>query len=236
MAGLQTRSTMFSPISLSSAFRSLSLSTPKRCFSTTPVPQTTIQLPDNIPPYPYGARQWYKQADTGLYGSAMIRFGNKISKGRNEGKTRRTWKPNVRKKKIRSDALDEDLFIKVTRRSLRTIWKEGGLDNYLLSDKVGRIKDLGIFGWHLRWRVMQTPVMQERFKAEREKLKLPEPQTFEEWMKDKEEEIEAKVEERLNIKAITKPRGKGRADPQRLAIKAAVEAAEQNLQAGAATF
>lgn len=135
----------------------------------------------------------------------MIRFGNKISKGRNEGKTRRSWKPNVRRKKIWSDALNKFLFIKVTRRVLRTIRKSDGLDNYLLDDRPGRIKELGIFGWHLRWQVMQTPKIQEQMRQERQRLGLPEPPSFEEWLKQKEEEIKEKVEENINIKDKTKP-------------------------------
>lgn len=214
---------MTTPFSLSTAFRSLTLSTTKRSFSTTLAPQTTRELPSHIPPYPHGPRQWYKQADTGLYAGKSIRFGNKISQGRNKGKTRRSWKPNVRRKKIWSEALQEHLFIKVTRDALRTIAKEGGLDEYLLSDKPGRIKELGMLGWELRYKVMQTPVMQEKFREQRKKHGLPEPISFEEWIKTKEDEIQAKVEERLNIRAITKPRPKGMADPQRR-----VQLAERN--------
>lgn len=226
MAGLQSRTAMASaPFSLSAAFRSLSLSAPKRSFSTTPAPQTTKRLPSHIPPYPYGPRQWYKQADTGLYGGVTISFGNKISDGRNEGKTRRTWKPNVRRKKLWSDALQEYLFIKVTRKALRTIEMEGGLDKYLLSDKPGRIKELGVFGWELRYKVMQSPAIQEKFRKARKRLGLPEPMPFEEWIKTKEDEIQAKVEEALNIDAITKPRPKGMADPQRLVQKSEAEQA-----------
>lgn len=222
LAAMQARSAMAAPFSLSGAFRSLSLSIPKRAFSTTLAPQTTRTLPDHIPPYPYGPRQWYKQADSGLYGGSMIRFGNKISDGRNEGKTRRSWKPNVRRKKIWSEALGENLYIKVTRRALRTIQTEGGLDKYLISDKPARIKELGMFGWELRWKVMQSPAMQEKFKGERRALGLPEPQSFEEWVKTKEDEIEATIKERLDIKSITKPRPKGLADPQRFAQLAAL--------------
>lgn len=144
----------------------------------------------------------------------MIRFGNKISDGRNKGKTRRSWKPNVRRKKLYSDALGEHLFIKVTRKALRTIEMEGSLDKYLLSDKPARIKELGLFGWELRWKIMQTPAMQEKFQAARKRWDLPEPMSFDEWIKGKEEEIQAKVEERINIDAITRPRPKGQADPQ----------------------
>lgn len=179
--------------------------------------QTTKELPSHIPPYPHGPRQWYKQADTGLYAGTSIRFGNKISQGRNEGKTRRTWKPNVRRKKLWSDALQEYLYIKITRKALRTIQMEGGLDKYLLSDKPGRIKELGMFGWELRYKVMRSPVMNAKFQAARKKLGLPEPMSFEEWIKTKENEIQAKMEETRNIDALTRPRLKGSVDPQRQA-------------------
>ncbi|PKY02637.1 50S ribosomal protein L24 [Aspergillus campestris IBT 28561] len=206
MAGLQARSSMSLPSSLSAAFRNISLNTSKRSFSSTPVTQKTRTLPEYIPPYPFGPKYVYKQADSGLYGGVQISFGNKISQGRNEGKTRRSWKPNVRRKKIHSEALGEDLFIKVTRKALRTIRKAGGLDQYLLDDRPGRVRELGMFGWELRWRVMQTPKIQEQFKQERKRLGLPEPPTFEEWVKQKEAELKAQAEEdQTNIKEATKP-------------------------------
>ncbi|KAJ5101656.1 39S ribosomal protein L24 mitochondrial [Penicillium alfredii] len=201
MAGLQAKT----PFCLSAAFRGLSFSTPKRSFSMTLATQKTKPLPDYIPPYPYGPNRWFKQSNSGLYGGTMIQFGNKISKGRNEGKTRRIWKPNVRRKKLWSDALGEYLFIKVSHRAMRTIRKSGSLDNYLLGDQPGRIKELGVFGWHLRWQVMQTPVMQEKFRQERRRLGLREPPSFEEWLKEREADVEAQIESQLNIKPMTKP-------------------------------
>lgn len=60
----------------------------------------------------------------------------------------------------------------MTTRVLRTIDKCGGLDNYLLGGKAQRIKDLGPWGWKLRWRIIQTDVVQERFQLERESLGL----------------------------------------------------------------
>ncbi|KAF7592469.1 39S ribosomal protein L24, mitochondrial [Aspergillus hancockii] len=205
MAGLQPRSTMSFPFSLSAAFRNLSLAAPKRSFSTTLATQKIKTLPEYIPPYPYGPNYVYRQSNTGLYGGVTIQFGNKISKGRNEGKTRRMWKPNVRRKKIYSDALEDFLYIKVTRKALRTIRKSGGLDKYLLDDRPGRVKELGVFGWELRWRVMQTPKIQEQFRQERKRLGLPEPPSFEEWVQQKEAEIKAKAEDQTNIKEVTKP-------------------------------
>jgi len=56
---------------------------------------------------------------------------------------------------------------------LRTVDKCGGLDEYLLGEKAGRIKELGMGGWKLRWRIMQTEKVKERFRLQREKLGLP---------------------------------------------------------------
>ncbi|KAL4803639.1 ribosomal L28 family-domain-containing protein [Aspergillus unguis] len=193
------------PFSLSGAFRSLSLTASKRTFSTTRPVQKLPKMPDYIPPYPYGPNYVYRQSNTGLYGGVSIQFGNKISQGRNEGKTRRSWRPNVRRKKLWSEALQQDLFIKVTRKSLRTIRKAGGLDNYLLDDRPARIKELGVFGWKLRWQVMQTDKIQEQFRQERKQLGLPEPPTFEEWLRKKEAAGEAPLREGLKIGEATKP-------------------------------
>jgi large subunit ribosomal protein L28 len=190
--------------SLSLAFRSLSL-TSKRQFSTTRSAWRTKTLPDNIPPYPYGPNRLYKQSNHGLYGGAVIQFGNKISKGKNKGRTRRNWKPNVRWKKLHSDALGEDLFIKVTRRALRTMRKVGGLDNYLLNDQPARIKELGVYGWQLRWRIFRAPKIQKRFLRQRQRLGLPAPPTFEEWVKEKEAKIKEGIEKDIGIRDRTKP-------------------------------
>ncbi|KAL4941232.1 hypothetical protein BDV06DRAFT_194933 [Aspergillus oleicola] len=197
---------MFSPSSLSSAFRSLSLTASKRSFSTTQPVQKLPKLPDYIPPYPYNLNYTYRQSNTGLYGGSTIQFGNKISQGRNEGKTRRFWKPNVRRKKMWSEALQQWLFIKLTRKALRTIRKSGGLDQYLLDDRPSRIQEMGVFGWKLRWQIMQTDKIQEQFRKERKILGLPEPPSFEEWLKQKEAETKKSVvEEYTNIENLTKP-------------------------------
>ena len=63
--------------------------------------------------------------------------------------------------------------VRITTRVLRTVDKVGGLDEYLLGEKAGRIKELGMGGWKLRWRIMQTEKVKERFRAQREQLGLP---------------------------------------------------------------
>jgi len=126
-----------------------------------------------VPAYPYPPSQWYKQSNHGLYGGTRLQFGNTVSE-RTEIKNRRRWNPNIRNKKLWSHALQRWLKLKVQCRVLRTIDKVGGLDEYLLGEKAGRIKELGMEGWKLRWRVMQTWVVKQRFKEERRKLGLPE--------------------------------------------------------------
>lgn len=61
---------------------------------------------------------------------------------------------------------------------LRTIDKVGGLDEYLLGERAGRIKELGVGGWALRWRLLGTEKVRERYKAERRRLGLPEEGIF----------------------------------------------------------
>lgn len=63
--------------------------------------------------------------------------------------------------------------VRVTTRVLRTVDKCGGLDEYLLGEKAGRIKDLGMGGWKLRWRIMKTEKVKQRFAREREAAGLP---------------------------------------------------------------
>ncbi|OAX78516.1 hypothetical protein ACJ72_07175 [Emergomyces africanus] len=153
------------PSSLLQALRTLSL-TPSRSLFTHTNP---AQGP---PEYPYGPARFFKQSNTGLYGGSTIQFGNKISKGRNKGKTRRTWKPNIRHEELYSEALGKTLKLKVQHRVLRTIKKVGGLDQYLLGDKPARIKELGVFGWNLRWKVMQSKAMRQKFEEEQKELEL----------------------------------------------------------------
>ncbi|KAE8444465.1 hypothetical protein EG329_000556 [Mollisiaceae sp. DMI_Dod_QoI] len=125
-----------------------------------------------VPPYPYGPSQIYKQSNFGLYGRQKIRFGNMVSE-KNEIKTRRYWRPNVQFKRLWSESLQSYIKIRITTRVLRTVDKVGGLDEYLLGEKSARIKELGMGGWKLRWRIMQTDKVKERFRLQREQLGLP---------------------------------------------------------------
>jgi large subunit ribosomal protein L28 len=125
-----------------------------------------------VPDYPYPPSRWYKQSNLGLYGQQKIHFGNMVSE-RNKIKTRRYWRPNVHRKRLWSESLGSFIRMRITTRVLRTIDKCGGLDEYLLGEKAARVKDLGVAGWKLRWRIMQTEKVKERFRAEREAAGLP---------------------------------------------------------------
>ncbi|CAL9738503.1 hypothetical protein MOSE0_N12882 [Monosporozyma servazzii] len=106
----------------------------------------------NYPDYPYGDSRIFKQSNTGLYGGSFIQFGNSISESKH--KIRRKWYPNVIHKRLWSEALNKMVQLKLTTKVLRTISHEGGLDNYLCKDKPARIKELGPFGWKLRYDVL----------------------------------------------------------------------------------
>ena len=65
-----------------------------------------------------------------LYNGKDIKFGNKISFS--ERKTRRSFKPNVHRKRLYSETFDKMIRFQVTTSALKAIDKYGGLDNYLL--------------------------------------------------------------------------------------------------------
>lgn len=147
-----------------------------RTFTTTSTLQTkTIKparLPTRIiPPYPYGERRVYKQSNAGLYGNVRIRFGNNVSE-KHSVKTPRFWRPNILVKNYYSPSIGANIKTRLSMRVYKTIKREGGLENYLLKSKPARIKELGPGGWNLRWLLMQTTAVQERFNVERVALGL----------------------------------------------------------------
>ncbi|KXJ87023.1 ribosomal L28 family-domain-containing protein [Microdochium bolleyi] len=151
--------------------------TAARCLSTTAAlsrqkPSHRTVDPELLPEYPYGRFRTYKQANEGLYGGAKVRFGNVISEKWNR-KSRTKWLPNRHTKRLWSVGLQNFIRVRLTARTLRTIDKLGGIDEYLLGPKAARVKEMGPAGWALRWKVMQSPIIQERYAREREALGLP---------------------------------------------------------------
>lgn len=69
----------------------------------------------------------------GLYDGKDVRSGNSVSFSMKA--TKRKFKPNVFKKRVYSEILDEMIRFHLTAAALRSIDKAGGLDNYLLTSK-----------------------------------------------------------------------------------------------------
>lgn len=69
----------------------------------------------------------------GLYNGKDIRTGNNVSFS--QRKTKRKFRPNVFKKRVYSEILDEMVRFHLTASTLRSIDKAGGLDNYIMTSK-----------------------------------------------------------------------------------------------------
>lgn len=118
-----------------------------------PASTTTGPNQPSVPPYPYAQPTHFKQSLSGLYGSQTIQFGNNVSE-KNEIKTRRSWHPNIKRKWLYSEALGRKVRVKLSTRVLKTIDKVGGLDAYLTTGGPTRVKELGPYGWAMRWVVL----------------------------------------------------------------------------------
>ncbi len=93
--------------------------------------------------------------------------------------------------------MEKFVRVKVQARVLRTIDKVGGLDEYLLGDKAARIKELGMEGWAMRWRLIQTKSVQERFRQEKIAMGLDVPSE-----EELNAEREAKAAKKLGKKRL----------------------------------
>lgn len=63
--------------------------------------------------------------------------------------------PNVVKTKLWSETLNKRIPVRATTTALRTITKDGGLDNYLLKSTPLRTKTMGLKGWKLRYDILK---------------------------------------------------------------------------------
>ncbi|KAJ6260257.1 54S ribosomal protein L24 [Drechslerella dactyloides] len=160
-----------SPVSIQSPPSTLLLTACRAFSTTTPLAGKSSKLKltkllAKAPPYPYPIKPTFKQSWFGLYAAKHIQFGNNIP----EEKyiiTRRRWLPNIKHKKLWSFGLGEWVKCKLATNVLRTIDKVGGLDNYLLSEKPARLKELGPWGWELRHRLQCSKAIQRRYQEER---------------------------------------------------------------------
>ncbi|KAG5734034.1 hypothetical protein E4T56_gene5205 [Termitomyces sp. T112] len=104
--------------------------------------------------------QPFKRSQLGLFQGKTKQYGNNVPFSKH--KTRRTWLPNVQRKRLPSEALGEDVRVKVTTRALRTIKKHGGIDNYVEKSSA---KVLGHEGLRLRLKIREHLAQQKPKKA-----------------------------------------------------------------------
>lgn len=118
------------------------------------IPATKKLYPD----YHYEA-MFFKRQNKGLFGGLQRSRSKTCSEAGNKGL--RAHLPNIVPATLWSETLNRSISTKVTTSVLRTITKEGGLDNYLTKDKPARIKTLGLKGWQLRYDVMKQRELSE---------------------------------------------------------------------------
>lgn len=80
-----------------------------------------------------------------------LQFGNNVSHSKR--RTKRTFKPNVQKVTLTSDALGCNVSLEVATRTLRTVQKKGGLDSYLLKTEDRELAEEGL---RLKRRVLKS--------------------------------------------------------------------------------
>ena len=124
--------------SITQGFRRLSVSQVSRGAAALhrPTAAASASLPSLdavIPDHQQQVRYRSNRSRRGLYNGKDIRSGNNVSFSMK--KTKRTFKPNVFKKRVYSETLDEMVRFHLTTSALRSIDKAGGLDNYLLTSK-----------------------------------------------------------------------------------------------------
>lgn len=71
----------------------------------------------DLPPYPFPIKHTFKQHWFGLYGGKHKQFGNNVPESRY--KTRRTWLPNVKQRKLYSECLGRWVDLKLAACVLR---------------------------------------------------------------------------------------------------------------------
>ncbi|KAJ7118806.1 hypothetical protein C8R44DRAFT_707017 [Mycena epipterygia] len=74
--------------------------------------------------------QPFKRSQFGLFQGKTKQYGNNVPFSLH--KTRRTWLPNVQRKRLFSETLQSHVQVKVTTSALKTIKKKGGIDNYVM--------------------------------------------------------------------------------------------------------
>jgi large subunit ribosomal protein L28 len=118
----------------------------------------TTTLPTDLD---FQVRQRSNRSRRGLYDGKDIRTGNNVSFSMKA--TKRTFKPNVFKKRVFSEILDAMIPFHLTASTLRSIDKAGGLDNYLMTSK--HVKEGE--GFEIKRKILQRVKNQERWERKK---------------------------------------------------------------------
>ena len=90
-----------------------------------------------------------------------IQTGHNVSNS--NVKTKRIFAPNLQKVTLKSEMLNQNFSFKLTTRTIRTITKYGGLDEYLLHTKSQHLTELGL---KLKHKLKKIPSVIEKIKSE----------------------------------------------------------------------
>ncbi|KAK6457673.1 ribosomal L28 family-domain-containing protein [Scheffersomyces xylosifermentans] len=139
-----------------------------------------VKIPITRPQFPQYAYEtmFFKRQNRGLFGGVQRKRSKNCSESGN--KSLRVHLPNIQKTKLWSETMNKSISIKASTKVLKTITKEGGLDNYLTKDKPARVKTLGLKGWQLKYQVLkqqelnQLPKVTDAEGAERQVLYIHE--------------------------------------------------------------
>lgn len=104
------------------------------------------------PEYDYET-MFFKRQNRGLFAGLQRRTHKRESESK--VKNLKSQLPNIVKTKLWSETLNRRIATKATTTALRTITKDGGLDNYLLKSSPMRIKTMGLKGWKLRYDILK---------------------------------------------------------------------------------
>lgn len=85
-----------------------------------------------------------------------VLVGNNVSHANN--KTKRRFLPNLQQASLVSDILGQSVRVRLTARALRTVEKNGGIDQFLLAAKAD---DLGKKARDLKKRIERAKAKQE---------------------------------------------------------------------------
>lgn len=125
-----------------------------------------VSIPKTVPQFPkykYEAL-FMKRQNRGLYHGRQRKKSKTCSEFLN--KNLRAHKPNRQVAKIWSEAMQRQFKVRVSTKFLRTMTKDGGLDQYLLKSTPGRIKTMGLLGWKMRYNLLNRLAELERGQAQ----------------------------------------------------------------------